>query len=241
MTTIVNEFRAKSLSGNTIKIIAIIAMIIDHTCWAFVETNSIPAMLMHTIGKITGPTMFYFIAEGNHYSKDHKKYIERLALFALISHFPYNLFCNYGKLTFLPTSVIFTLLCGLLALRIYKKINSKILKWILITLLVSVTYWADWAIWGVLFILCFGIFYGNPKKQWIAYFIVNIIKIISTICIIGWNYYRIVPLLISPFLVYAILQRYNGNKGGNQLSKWAFYIIYPLQFLFIGMAWLLLN
>lgn len=241
MRTIINEIRAKSLSGNTIKIIVIITMIIDHISWAFVDTNSILAMLMHTIGKITGPTMFYFIAEGNHYSKNHKKYIERLILFAVISHFPYNLFCNYGTLTFLPTSVIFTLLCGLLALRVYEKIDVKYLRWGLIVLLVGVTYWADWAIWGVLFILCFGIFYENPKKQWIAYFIVNTIKIIVTIYIIGWNYYRIVPLLISPFLVYAMLHMYNGNKGGNQFSKWMFYIIYPVQFLLIGVVWLLLN
>jgi len=62
MKTLITEIRAKSLSGNTIKIIAIIAMIIYHTGWAFVENNSVPAMLMHTIGKLTGPIMCYFIA-----------------------------------------------------------------------------------------------------------------------------------------------------------------------------------
>lgn len=241
MTTIVNEMRSKSLSGNTIKIIAIIAMIIDHSGWAFVETNSIPAMVMHSIGKITAPIMCYYIAEGNHYSKNHMKYVERLILFALISHIPYNMFCNYGRITLLPTSVIFTLLCGLLALLTYEKIDRKILKWVLITLLVGVTYWADWAIWGVVFVLCFGIFYGNPKKQWLAYLSANIIKIAGTIYAVGWNYYIIVPVLVSPFMVLALLHLYNGTKGGNKYSKWAFYIIYPVQFLLIGGLWLIYN
>jgi TraX protein. len=239
MKTIINEIRSKSLSGNTIKIIAIIAMIIDHVGWAFVETNSITAMIMHTIGKITGPIMFYYIAEGNHFSKNHKKYVDRLIMFSLISHIPYNIFCNYGRITLLPTSVIFTLLCALLALIVYEKVDRKMFKWGLITLLVGVTYWSDWAIWGVLFALCFGIFYGNKQKQWISYLAVNSIKIIGTFIAVGWNFYKIVPVVVSPFLVLAILNLYNGTKGGNKYSKWAFYIIYPLQFLIIGGLWLL--
>lgn len=235
---IINGIRSKSLSGNTIKALAIIAMIIDHVGWAFVETNSFPAMVMHSVGKITGPIMCYFVAEGNHYSKNHRKYAERLAVFALISHIPYNIFTNYGRVTLLPTSVIFTLLCGLLALIVYEKIEKNF-KWVLIALLIGVTYWSDWAIWGVLFILCFGIFYGNIKKQLAAFLSVNAVKIAGVIYVAGWNPYMLIPVLISPFLVLALLYLYNGTKGGNKYSKWAFYIIYPLQFLLIGGLWLL--
>jgi hypothetical protein len=92
-------------------------MLIDHMTWAFVETNTPLAAILHAVGRLTGPTMFFFIAEGYYHTHDLKKYIERLALFALISHVPYNLFINQGNaLTLFPTSVIFTLLCGLLAL-----------------------------------------------------------------------------------------------------------------------------
>ena len=140
----IEEFKKKSFSGNTIKIIAIIAMIIDHVGWAFVSTNTIGAVAMHTIGKITGPIMCYFIAQGNHYSKNLRKYVERLALFALISHVPFNIFVNQRAITLLPTSVIFTLMCGLLALIVFEKIENKPLKIILILLLIVITYWADW-------------------------------------------------------------------------------------------------
>ncbi|MDF2511568.1 MAG: putative fimbrial assembly protein FimC [Herbinix sp.] len=241
MRTIINEIKLKSLSGNTIKIIAIIAMIIDHVGWAFVDTDSVPAMIMHTIGKLTGPIMCYYIAEGNHFTRNRKKYVDRLALFVLISHIPYNLFFNYGReITLLPTSVIFTLLCGLLALIVYERVDRKLLKWFLIISLVGVTFWSDWSLWGVIFVLCFGIFYGNKQKQWTAYLILNCIKVAIIFYGVGWNYYRLVPVVISPLLVVAILNLYNGSKGGNQYTRWAFYVIYPLQFLLIGGLWLLI-
>lgn len=234
--TMIDEFKVKSLSGNTIKIIAIIAMIIDHIAWAFVSENTISAVVMHTIGKITGPIMCYFIAEGNHYSKNRSKYVERLALFTLISHVPYNIFVNQGKITLLPTSVIFTLMCGLLALIAFEKIANKPLEIILVLLLLAMTYWADWAIFGVLFVLGFGIFYGDFKKQMIVFIILNLFKVVYYALFVDGisSYYLMVPRILSTILFVFILSLYNGTKGGSKYSKWAFYIIYPLQFLIIG-------
>lgn len=236
MKTIIEEFKMKSLSGNTIKIIAIIAMIIDHVGWAFVNENTVVGVIIHTIGKITGPIMCYFIAEGNHYSKNLSKYVERLAIFALISHVPYNIFVNQGKITLIPTSVIFTLMCGLLALIVFQKIENKPIKSILIVLLVAITYWADWAIFGVLFVLVFGIFYGDFKKQMIAFVILNFCKVFYYALFVDGvsNYYMMVPRVLSTILFVLILSLYNGTKGGSKYSKWTFYIIYPLQFLIIG-------
>lgn len=242
MKTMIEEFKKKSLSVNTIKIIAIIAMIIDHVGWAFVSTNTIGAVVMHTIGKITGPIMCYFIAEGNHYSKNRRNYVERLAIFALISHVPYNIFVNQGTITLLPTSVIFTLMCGLLALIVFEKIENKSLKVILILLLIAMTYWADWAIFGVLFVLAFGIFYVNLKKQMAAFAILSLCKLVYALFVDGGlNSYLTVPRVLSPILVILLLSLYNGTKGGSKYSKWAFYIIYPLQFLIIGGIVLLLG
>lgn len=242
MHTMIEEFKKKSLSGNTVKIIAIIAMIIDHVGWTFVNANTIGAVVMHTIGKTTGPIMCYFIAEGNHYSKNRKKYVKRLAIFALISHVPYNIFANEGRISLLPTSVIFTLMCGLLGLIVLEKIENKPLKIILILFLIAMTYWADWPIFGVLFVLAFGIFYGNPKKQVIAFAILSLCKVFYSLFIDGGlNFYLTVPRVLSPILVILLLYLYNGTKGGSKYSKWAFYIIYPLQFLIIGGIALLLR
>lgn len=235
-----------SLNGNTIKMIAIVAMIIDHIAWAFVNTNTELEMLMHTIGKLTGPIMFYFIAEGYHYTHNIKRYIARLSIFALISHVPYNIFANNGeRVTWIPTSVIFTLLCGLLSIIAYKEINNKILKYISIILLCLATAYSDWSIFGVLFILFFGIFRGDFKKQITAYTVLCLIKLIYSSPVVAlfgmtYSFYTFLPRF-GMLLVIPILCLYNGKKGGNQYTKWLFYIIYPLQFIVIGLFAILLR
>lgn len=82
----------RKFNANTIKLIAIIAMTIDHIAWAVFPgypTAPLP-LLMHLIGRITCPIMCYFIAEGSHYTKNINKYTARLFLFAGISHFAYR-------------------------------------------------------------------------------------------------------------------------------------------------------
>ena len=53
------------LNRNQIKYIVIIAMLIDHIAWGFVDAK-IPLLggAMHFIGRLTGPTMAYFVGEG---------------------------------------------------------------------------------------------------------------------------------------------------------------------------------
>ena len=57
----------KYLDADTIKWIAMLAMVLDHTALAFIPTQSIPALIMHSIGKTTGPIMFFFRFPGNLY------------------------------------------------------------------------------------------------------------------------------------------------------------------------------
>lgn len=232
----------KKINGTAIKWIAIVVMIIDHIAWAFFREGSMEGMFMHTFGKITAPVMCFFIAEGYHYTHNLKKYIERLAVFAIISHFPFNIGMNDGeRLSFLPTSVIFTLLCGLLALIVHDRVSNLFLRWIIIVALAAVTYYADWGIYGVLFVIAFGLFYGKPVLQWSAFFAVCALHVAETVYYHGSNYRFLVPVIASPIMVFILLQvLYDGTRGGNKYTKWAFYIIYPLQFVLIGIACLFL-
>lgn len=228
---------SKRLNGNEIKWLAIIAMIIDHIAWAFVPTESFLAMLMHTIGKTTGPIMFFFIAEGYHYTKDSKKYAFRLLIFAVISELPYVLFLkNIGSQNYYSLNIMATLLCALMALYAYDKIEKPAIKYGIIFVLVAVTLKCDWSIYGVLIALCFGIFYGQPLLQWSSYAFVNAVKIIQTAIIHDTNrLFYMVPVIISPFLVFLVLNSYNGKRGGSKYSKWAFYAIYPVHLLILAM------
>ena len=64
----------KSWNANTIKVIAILAMTIDHIAWLLFPgypKEPLP-LLMHILGRITCPIMCYFIAEGYHHTRDVK-------------------------------------------------------------------------------------------------------------------------------------------------------------------------
>ena len=79
----------KPLNSNALKYIAIIAMLIDHIAWAFVPFSSALGQIMHLIGRFTAPIMCYFISEGYFHTKDVKKYIFRIGIFAIISQLPF--------------------------------------------------------------------------------------------------------------------------------------------------------
>lgn len=81
----------KILNSNGLKLIAIIAMTIDHgsdLLYPGFPSEPVP-MIMHFIGRLTAPIMWFFICEGYHYTHDAKKYMLRLGIFAFISHFAY--------------------------------------------------------------------------------------------------------------------------------------------------------
>ena len=68
--------QSKGLNRNQIKYIAIIAMVIDHIAWAFVPLNSVPGVVLHFIGRLTGPIMGFFLAE----AYLHTRSVPKLAL-----------------------------------------------------------------------------------------------------------------------------------------------------------------
>lgn len=67
----------KKLNSNNLKLIAIIAMSIDHIADLLYPgmQNNIVCIIMHIIGRLTAPIMFFFICEGFYYTHDIKKYI----------------------------------------------------------------------------------------------------------------------------------------------------------------------
>ena len=52
---------------------------LDHIAYAFVPDGTLPAILLHTVGRITGPTMFFAAVEGYHHTRNLDRYLLRLA------------------------------------------------------------------------------------------------------------------------------------------------------------------
>lgn len=252
----------KKLNSNAIKLIAIIAMTIDHIAWAVFQGYSThpAAIVMHLIGRITCPIMCFCIAEGYHYTRDVKKYTKRLLLFALISHVPYMLqsiaFQEYGWLALVPfatgngfmghvlnqTSVMWSLAIGLIMLIVNdsEKISKK-LKPLIIILLCVLAFPSDWSCIASLFILSIGANRGNPKKQ-ILWCLIYAVLYATIYFIFIDKIYGIIQLGVV--LSIPVIYFYNGKRGANakvnKFMKWFFYLYYPLHLLIIGLILLLI-
>ena len=237
----------KKLNSNHLKLIAIVAMTIDHIADLFYPglPNNVISNILHVIGRLTAPIMFFFICEGFFYTKDLKKYITRLFIFALISHFAYCFAfgINYipfstGKI-FNQTSIMWSLAWSVVALYIvYGKNNLKQWqKWLLVILLNIITFSADWSCIALMIILSMYGNRGNLNKQmsnlmmWTAIYAFVSFAFVNKI-------YGIIQLFV--ILVYPLLKQYNGTKGKVGWLKWFFYLYYPLHLIIIGILRLLI-
>ena len=95
----------KGLSAFQLKVIAIVAMLIDHIAWAFVPLDTFLGQAMHFVGRTTAPTMCFFIAQGYKHTRSLPA-TWRLAVFALISQIPFSYY-NLAPQDF-PLNVIYT-------------------------------------------------------------------------------------------------------------------------------------
>ena len=244
------------LTATTLKMIAIVAMIIDHIAWAFVPTASVLGIVMHGIGRITGPTMFYFIAEGYRYTRDKNRYTLRLGIFALLSWLPFFYF-EYGTLPsvqkFSPVGVIFTLFLAHLAIRARHELESKLLQGLVIFGALALSSIGDWGVIGVAITLIFDVYYGNFKKQAIAYSGVIVFITFGPLAwllsaggeigqVLGMDAAAALAEITASTLIQlcqllplGLLRFYDGELGrGGAGVKWFFYIVYPVHLLIIG-------
>jgi hypothetical protein len=239
----------KVLDANTLKLIAIAAMTVDHLAWLLFPgypTHPLP-LVMHIIGRITCPVMCYFIAEGYHYTADVGKYTKRLFFFAFLSHFAYlfasaeftdwTAFIPFHNGEFLnQTSVMWPLAWGLVMLRIAdsKAVKEKT-KPILIVLICLITFPSDWSCIASLCILAFGTNRGQFRTQmlWMLFYV----AMYSAVYFFAIDRIYGVMQMAVVFAI-PVLRMYNGRRGANarvnQIMKWLFYIYYPLHLLMIG-------
>lgn len=240
----------KYLSGDALKLIAIAAMFIDHGASAFVaEYYSLLGVVLHTIGRITGPVMFFLLAEGYHYTRNKNAYTLRLAAFAVVSYLPFIYFVT-GALpqgqSWLKLNVIYTLLLAFLALRVRHEIKPKWLQIALLAVLFVASLPGDWSYTAIVCVLLFDMCRGDFAKQALAYAMVVVLRVFPTISQLYNALLQGQTGGVAPTIAYCIvtlgmllpllfLRQYNGTKGRlGRWGKWLFYGFYPLHLLLLG-------
>lgn len=237
--------KSRGLNANQIKLIAIVAMTVDHLTWTLFPGYNTEwyVILLHIIGRLTAPIMWFFIAEGYHYTHNVKKYMGRLFLLAFVSHFAYNFcfgipFIPFQTTVFNQTGVVWSLAWGLVLLYISDKPERKGWQKTLATIVIClITFPSDWSCIATMAILGIGTNRGNFKKQmslmmfWTLMYAVVYFFFIDKV-------YALIQL--GTCLTIPFLKSYNGERGSFKGMGKLFYVYYPLHLFLCGILRVLL-
>ena len=238
--------RRFGLNGSTLKMIAVVTMLIDHVAavllvkmlilngtWELtgysdsrvlniltLEHMNMVKMyqLMRDIGRIAFPIYCFLLVEGFMRTRNVKKYLGRMLLFAFISEIPFNLAFT-GKIFYRDyQNVMFTLFWGLLAMYVSQIVELKADKWFVKWFLTALIWLAaaggaevmltDYGAKGVLAILALYLFRRN--RSW---------QLVAGCAAFLWE----MPALFG-FIPIAC---YNGKRG--MKLKYFFYAFYPVH------------
>ena len=224
MNPSVNISRYQRLDGTVLKLIACLSMFIDHlgaVCFSGM-------MGFRIIGRLAFPIYCFLLVEGAVHTRNMKKYILRMGIFALISEVPFDL-AFYQRLVYMGhQNVFFTLGLGLLAIWFLEHpIEQLDIPNVLYKLLVIIAagliaefFNTDYGFTGIA-VIC--IFYYLRGQSQLKYPIAAILLAAMG----GVEVYAVLALI--PILLY------NGQRGRQtKVMQYGFYIFYPAHLLLIA-------
>ncbi|HCY06842.1 MAG TPA: conjugal transfer protein TraX [Erysipelotrichaceae bacterium] len=225
------------VKGSTLKIIALITMLIDHIGAFLIEpyllnngvfpfafdisiipkefkTLYIIYIITRLIGRIAFPIYCFLIVEGFLHTSNLKKYAFNLLLFAFISEIPFNLANSNKLLYFDMQNVFFTLFLGLTCISLLDKYKGFFNTVIILSITSLPAYFlnVDYHHFGVLAIAVLYLFHKNKKHQ-----------ILFGVLTFAWE-------LTAP-LAFIPIYFYNGERG--KQNKYLYYSLYPLHLLIL--------
>ena len=226
------KFIQKGLSGNTLKIIALVAMTLDHLCLLVIPQQQ----WLRIIGRIAMPIFAYMIAEGCKYTKNKLKYFLMVFVLGVICQVVY--FINDGSLL-MGILIDFSLSILLIyAINFATKTRKPYAYVIAILTLLGIVFLVYFLPNLVNKSLSFDYGIGAILLPVVVYLFENKwVKLLATaifllpVCAIEWKVQWFCYLALIP------LAMYNGKRGKYKL-KYLFYVYYPLHLVvlyFIGM------
>ena len=230
----------KIINKNVLKLIAVVTMLIDHIGWIFYPN----IVIFRIIGRLAFPIYAFSIADGVKHTRNRKKYILNILIFAIISQVPYYLLTK--KLFRL--NILFSFLISLLLITYIEKLRKnesiiyKICLFVVAISLIILTLLAwffdilPYGMLGIVLVLAFYFIKDEMLRNILAVCILFGMSVVNCLKF-GWNFtnisqaFSIISILIICF--------YNNKKGKINL-KYLFYFFYPVHLLIIYLLTLII-
>lgn len=225
-----NECKLQTnLDTDFLKLIAVLSMTADHFGSAFFPQYPV----FRWIGRLAFPIFCYCMTVGMLYTRDIKKYLTRLAVFAFISQPLYVLAFNYERFweEFLSLNIFFTLFMSLLGLWSFREKKWWLFAAVVLAL-ACINF--DYATTGLMLML---IFYLCRNKPWLgaALYVLSYLPAF-------FNCAPNDPLALAVgdhaigfeiFCIFAAPLIFCNTHTKIKISKWFFYGFYPAHLLVI--------
>ncbi|MEZ3433868.1 MAG: conjugal transfer protein TraX [Lachnospiraceae bacterium] len=211
------------LNSFQLKWIAIITMLIDH-----VGAVLFPYEIgLRIIGRIAFPIFCFLIVEGFSHTRNVRRYMARLGIFAVLSEVPYDLAFHGKLIDTTGQNVFFTLLLGVLLMYLMEKTPNIFIKALEIFLIFCTAELleTDYSGRGVLLILIYYVF-----RRWKE---IYVCAGAAWNFLYGWGMVQNFGVFSAPFIAL-----YNGERGPK--IKYFFYVFYPAHLLILHFCYCLL-
>lgn len=212
------EMVTEKRSGLTtfqLKILAIVSMAVDH-----IGAVLYPELIwMRYAGRLAFPIFCFLLVEGYCHTRDVRKYMGRLGLFALVSEIPFDLAFQHPMWTLEKQNVFFTLFIGMGMLWLLDNEKEIIIR----IGIVILAMWAaeflhtDYGFRGILLIAVFQMTRDKKAAQYIGG--------------AAWNFLWMSRIQHAGALAMIPIALYNGQKGRSM--KYFFYLFYPVHLLIL--------
>ncbi len=226
------------VSGNFLKLAAIIFMILDHTRAALIDGH----IWMNYFGRLAFPVFAFLISEGFIHTSDFKKYLLRLLSFAVISEIPFNVLCSSEIFYPQYQNVLFTFVLSVIALKILELAKEKTTLpkiagagfCVVIIVFLAEVLRLDYGGAGIIIVVAFYLFRDFPFA-----FLAQL-AVMVTVFVFFYPgreiFFKIgeciVHFPVQSFAVFSLIPiwLYNGKKGsGGKLVQYGGYAFYPLH------------
>lgn len=243
-----------------LKLLACIAMLIDHSALVFQgQMNEISPWLYvacRMIGRIAFPLFALGIAEGAVHTSSPKKYLTRMLVFAILAQVPFSLmtgtagsehsFKLFGQAIPYTTtlSVMVTLFLGLaVCTAIHEGRHFAAVPALAAAYLIDRTIGMDYGFLGVLFIVCLYLARGNKLTRFVTvllfavcfyleHFKASIVDAANT----GHFVFSIGLMYCAAMAFSAVIMLFYNRKRGPS-AKLVIYFFYPIHMLVLWGLW----
>ena len=221
-----------------LKILAVFCMLLDHIAWFFLPFSSMAAQIFHFLGRITAPVMCCFLALGAKRTRNIKRYLLRMLLFALLAQGPWWYLHRNQRFSL---NMLFTLFICLLMLHIDLSVTSPVQRLLGIALCFAATAPCDWAFYAPAWCLIFSRCADSRRRETLLFGLVSAIYFAESFTsklgagysqssALRFSLYTLGVLLALPLLPPA---KREGPLTGEtprphaRFWKWFFYAFYP--------------